>query len=114
MHVSPVYLRAGQGLSRSTGGTLLQLAVTAPMMPPATSPVPTAVRVRETQSSGLSTGSLSDWTDAGILAPEMPLILASRTPWSQPLLSSPAAQQPVLQALLALEPGYSMQYLSYF
>lgn len=80
MYASPVYLRAGHGLSRSTGGTLLQLAVTAPMMPPATSPVPTAVRVRDTQSSGLSTGNLSDWTEAGILAPEMPLMLASQTP----------------------------------
>lgn len=71
----PVYFRAGQGLSRSTGGTLLQLAVTAPMMPPATMPVPTAVSVRETQSSGLSTGSLSDVTVAGILVPLGPLML---------------------------------------
>ena len=28
----PVYFKAGQGLSRSTGGTFCQLAVTAPMI----------------------------------------------------------------------------------
>ena len=71
----PVYFRAGQGLSRSTGGTFCQLAVTAPMIPPAMIPVPTAVRVRETQSSGLSTGSLSDCTETGTLAPPSLLIV---------------------------------------
>jgi hypothetical protein len=71
----PVYFKAGHGLSRSTGGTFCQLAVTAPMIPPPTIPVPTAVRVRETQSSGLSAGSLSDCTETGTLAPPSPLIV---------------------------------------
>lgn len=57
--VAPVCLRAGQGLSASTGGTFPQFAVTAPMMPPATRPAPEAERVRDVQSSGLSTGRRS-------------------------------------------------------
>ena len=82
-----MYFKAGQGLSRSTGGTLLQFAVTAPMMPPATRPVPTAVNVRETQSSGLSTGNLSVCTDAGVLAPSTPLMASAWALYSRKYLA---------------------------
>ena len=82
-----MYFKAGQGLSLSTGGTLLQLAVTAPMMPPATRPVPTAVNVREMQSSGLSTGSLSDCTEAGVLAPPTPLMVSAWALYSRTCLA---------------------------
>lgn len=69
----PVCLRAGHGLSASTGGTLPQLAVTAPMIPPATKPVLVAAMVRDMQSSGLSTGRRSPRPCTVILCP--PLIL---------------------------------------
>ena len=91
-----MYFKAGQGLSRSTGGTLLQLAVTAPMMPPATRPVPTAVSVREMQSSGLSTGSLSDCTDAGVLAPPTPLMASAWALYSRRCLAPSRSEFRVL------------------